>query len=82
VKSLYHTHLSAVLTELFISLEPSSSSMNVQRLPASQDSNDGRMAPQDVTYMEGFDDSSANVVLMGSDKVALRVHDYFLKAAR
>lgn len=56
--------------------------MSVQRRSASQDTNDGNAAPVDVTYMEGFDDASANVVLMGSDKVALRVHDYYLKAAR
>jgi hypothetical protein len=56
--------------------------MSVQRRSASPDSIDGRMAPQDVRYVEGFDDPSANVVLMASDKVALRVHDYYLKAAR
>lgn len=56
--------------------------MSVQRLSASQDPNDGSVDPSNVTYMEGFDDPSANVVLMGLDKVALRVHDYYLKASR
>jgi hypothetical protein len=40
------------------------------------------VAPSDVTYVDGFDDPNANVVLMGTDMIALRVHDYFLKAAR
>jgi hypothetical protein len=56
--------------------------MSVQRLSASQDFSDGSGAPSNVTYIEGFDDPSANVVLMGSDKIGLRVHDYYLKAAR
>ncbi|KAJ9106390.1 hypothetical protein QFC21_001536 [Naganishia friedmannii] len=36
----------------------------------------------DSEYVEGFDDPSANVVLIGSDMKALRVHDYYLKASR
>ncbi|KAJ9124366.1 hypothetical protein QFC22_001166 [Naganishia vaughanmartiniae] len=32
-----------------------------------------------IEYVEGFDDPLANVVLVCSDKKALRIHDYFLK---
>jgi hypothetical protein len=56
--------------------------MSVQPLSSSQDTNDGSLDFSNVSYIEGFDDPNANVVLMGSDKIALRVHDYFLKAAR
>lgn len=38
--------------------------------------------PTKPVYLEGFDDPSAQIVLQGSDGVALRVHDYYLKASR
>jgi hypothetical protein len=56
--------------------------MSAQRKTSSRNAKSSENAATEVTYVEGFDDPSANVVLMGSDKVALRVHDYFLKAAR
>lgn len=35
-----------------------------------------------IEYVKGFDDPCADVVLVSSDKKALRIHDYYLKAAR
>lgn len=37
---------------------------------------------QAPVYLAGFDAPEAGVVLMGTDGLALRVHDYYLKAAR
>lgn len=33
-------------------------------------------------FLDGYDDPSADVILVGSDRVGLRVKDYYLKAAR
>jgi hypothetical protein len=33
-------------------------------------------------YVEGYESPEAKIVLMGTDNVGLRVHDYYLKAAR
>lgn len=35
-----------------------------------------------VTYVEGYDDPGANVVIVCSNQKAFRIHDYFLKAER
>lgn len=35
-----------------------------------------------IEYVKGFDDPCANVILISSDKKALRIHDYYLKVAR
>jgi hypothetical protein len=38
--------------------------------------------PAPTRYLEAYDEPSANIILVGSDGVGLRVHDYYLKAAR
>jgi hypothetical protein len=35
-----------------------------------------------ISYVEGYDDPKANVVFVCSNKKAMRVHDYYLKAER
>jgi hypothetical protein len=50
--------------------------------PASDRQTPTAKEPAARVYLEGFDDPTAQVVLHGSDGVALRVHDYYLKASR
>jgi hypothetical protein len=56
--------------------------MSVQAKASSRNAESSDETSGNVTYAKGFDDPNANVILMGSDNIALRVHDYFLKAAR
>jgi hypothetical protein len=35
-----------------------------------------------VTYVEGYDDPGANVLIVCSNHKAFRIHDYFLNAER
>lgn len=35
-----------------------------------------------IPYVEGYADPEANVVFVCSDRKAIRVHDYYLKAER
>jgi hypothetical protein len=56
--------------------------MSAQRKLSSRNAKSCDNAVAEVTYVDGFDDPSANVILIGKGKKALRVHDYFLKAAR
>jgi hypothetical protein len=35
-----------------------------------------------LSFVTGYNDPCANVVIVSSDQIGLRVHDYYLKAAR
>lgn len=67
-----------------LAADPAPTTVIEDSAPTHQDFTE-ETTPEDVpstTYLEGFESPAAGVVLMGTDDVGLRVHDYYLKAAR
>ncbi|KAJ9106389.1 hypothetical protein QFC21_001535 [Naganishia friedmannii] len=54
--------------------------MQTETPPVTQEGPDFDLSK--IEYVKGFNDPSANVVFICSDKKALRIHDYYLKASR